>query len=98
MTRWHDTDKTDVTVHYDNAGRVTATTTPQGYWQDRFEYDDEHRVTTYFFSYRMASGRRLTTTASAGSRQSPTGKAGPPAIPMTPLTGSAVSPARMARP
>ncbi|WP_240042445.1 DUF6531 domain-containing protein, partial [Photorhabdus khanii] len=48
MTRWHDTDKTDVTIHYDNAGRVTATTTPQGYWQDRFEYDDEHRVTTYF--------------------------------------------------
>ncbi|WP_448512498.1 RHS repeat-associated core domain-containing protein [Photorhabdus laumondii] len=48
MTRWHDTDKTDVTVRYDNAGRVTATTTPQGYWQDRFEYDDEHRVTTYF--------------------------------------------------
>ncbi|WP_387555189.1 HNH/endonuclease VII fold putative polymorphic toxin [Photorhabdus sp. RM126S] len=48
MTRWHDTDKTDVTVHYDNAGRVTATATPQGYWQDRFEYDDDNNVTTYF--------------------------------------------------
>ncbi|WP_350307605.1 PAAR domain-containing protein [Photorhabdus viridis] len=48
MTRWHDTDQTDVTVHYDKAGRVTATTTPQGYWQDRFAYDDENRVTRYF--------------------------------------------------
>ncbi|RAX06370.1 hypothetical protein CKY10_23155, partial [Photorhabdus sp. HUG-39] len=48
MTRWHDTDKTDVTVHYDKAGRVTATTTPQGYWQDRFAYDDDHNITTYF--------------------------------------------------
>ncbi|NDL01402.1 PAAR domain-containing protein, partial [Photorhabdus bodei] len=48
MTRWHDTDKTDVTVRYDKASRVIATTTPQGYWQDRFEYDDDHHITTYF--------------------------------------------------
>ncbi|WP_387468336.1 DUF6531 domain-containing protein, partial [Photorhabdus sp. RM323S] len=48
MTRWHDTDQTDVTIHYDKAGRVIATATPQGYWQDRFDYDDAHRVTTYF--------------------------------------------------
>ncbi|MCT8350040.1 PAAR domain-containing protein, partial [Photorhabdus temperata] len=48
MTRWHDTDQTDVAIHYDNAGRVIATTTPQGYWQDRFDYDDENRVTRYF--------------------------------------------------
>uniref|UniRef100_UPI0036D7AD40 RHS repeat-associated core domain-containing protein n=1 Tax=Photorhabdus sp. RM322S TaxID=3342825 RepID=UPI0036D7AD40 len=48
MTRWHDTDKTDVALHYDHRGRITALTTPQGYWQDRFDYDDAHRATTYF--------------------------------------------------
>ncbi|WP_434525434.1 RHS repeat-associated core domain-containing protein [Photorhabdus asymbiotica] len=47
MTRWHDTEKTDFTLRYDTAGRVISTATPQGYWQDRFIYDDAEKVTTY---------------------------------------------------
>ncbi|MBD2801324.1 PAAR domain-containing protein [Xenorhabdus sp. M] len=47
MTRWHDTDKTDVSMGYDNRGRVLSVSTPQGYWQDRFLYDDVNKVTTY---------------------------------------------------
>ncbi|PHM64365.1 rhsA protein in rhs element [Xenorhabdus stockiae] len=47
MTRWHDTDSTDVSMEYDNRGRVVSVSTPQGYWQDRFLYDDVNKVTTY---------------------------------------------------
>ncbi|WMV72369.1 RHS repeat-associated core domain-containing protein [Xenorhabdus griffiniae] len=47
MTRWHDTDTTDVSMGYDNRGRVVSVRTPQGYWQDRFLYDDVNKVTTY---------------------------------------------------
>ncbi|CDH03400.1 RHS repeat-associated core domain-containing protein [Xenorhabdus bovienii] len=47
MTRWHDTDKTDFYIHYDERGRVISTHSSAGYWDDRFIYDDEARVTTY---------------------------------------------------
>ncbi|WP_244590745.1 RHS repeat domain-containing protein, partial [Xenorhabdus mauleonii] len=47
MTRWHDSDATDVSMGYDGRGRVVSVSTPQGYWQDRFQYDDINRVTTY---------------------------------------------------
>ncbi|CDH22392.1 RNase A-like domain-containing protein [Xenorhabdus bovienii] len=47
MTRWHDTDKTDFYIHYDERGRVVSTHSSAGYWDDRFIYDDEARVTTY---------------------------------------------------
>ncbi|REF28251.1 RHS repeat-associated protein [Xenorhabdus cabanillasii] len=47
MTRWHDTDKTDFYIHYDERGRVVSTHSSEGYWADRFIYDDEARVTTY---------------------------------------------------
>ncbi|MDC9623801.1 PAAR domain-containing protein [Xenorhabdus sp. XENO-7] len=47
MTRWYDTDTTDVSMGYDDRGRVVSVSTPQGYWQDRFLYDDVNRVTTY---------------------------------------------------
>ncbi|WP_275374626.1 RHS repeat-associated core domain-containing protein [Xenorhabdus bovienii] len=47
MTCWHDTDTTNVSMVYDNRGRVVSVSTPQGYWQDRFLYDDVSKVTTY---------------------------------------------------
>ncbi|MBD2812438.1 RHS domain-containing protein, partial [Xenorhabdus sp. Vera] len=47
MTRWHDTDKTDFYIHYDERGRVVSTHSSEGYWADRFIYDDEARVTMY---------------------------------------------------
>ncbi|SFK03792.1 DUF6531 domain-containing protein, partial [Xenorhabdus mauleonii] len=47
MTRWHDTDQTDLTITYDERGRVLSTTSPSGYWHDRFRYDDHARITTY---------------------------------------------------
>ncbi|WP_339373552.1 RHS repeat-associated core domain-containing protein [Xenorhabdus sp. KJ12.1] len=47
MTRWHDTDKTDFYIHYDDRGRVVSTDSPEGYWADRFIYNDDERVTTY---------------------------------------------------
>ncbi|WP_051861133.1 RHS repeat-associated core domain-containing protein [Xenorhabdus bovienii] len=47
MTRWHDTDQTDLTITYDGRGRVLSTTSPSGYWCDRFRYDDNARITTY---------------------------------------------------
>ncbi|MGJ0625073.1 RHS repeat-associated core domain-containing protein [Xenorhabdus bovienii] len=47
MTRWYDTDKTDFYIHYDERGRVVSTHSSAGYWDDRFIYDDEARVTTY---------------------------------------------------
>jgi RHS repeat-associated protein len=47
MTRWRDTDKTNVSYQYDVKGRVTATRAEGGYYHDRFVYDDVNRVTTY---------------------------------------------------
>ncbi|MBD2796930.1 RHS repeat protein, partial [Xenorhabdus sp. 18] len=47
MTRWHDTDQTDFYLTYDERGRVLSTTSPSGYWCDRFHYDDNARITTY---------------------------------------------------
>ncbi|PHM69409.1 glycohydrolase toxin TNT-related protein [Xenorhabdus kozodoii] len=47
MTRWHDTDQTDLSVTYDARGRVLSTASPSGYWCDRFRYDDATRTTTY---------------------------------------------------
>ncbi|WP_232370354.1 RHS repeat-associated core domain-containing protein [Xenorhabdus lircayensis] len=47
MTRWHDTDKTDFYIHYDERGRVVSTHSSESYWSDRFIYDDDARVTTY---------------------------------------------------
>ncbi|MGJ0635961.1 RHS repeat-associated core domain-containing protein [Xenorhabdus bovienii] len=47
MIRWHDTDQTDLMISYDDRGRVLSTTSPSGYWHDRFRYDDNSRITTY---------------------------------------------------
>nr|WP_275389714.1 DUF6531 domain-containing protein [Xenorhabdus bovienii] len=47
MTRWHDTDQTDVYLTYDDRGRVLTTATTSGYWCDHFHYDDQSRITTY---------------------------------------------------
>ncbi|MCC8367009.1 RHS repeat protein [Xenorhabdus sp. PB61.4] len=47
MIRWYDTDQTDVTLTYDDRGRVLTTSTTSGYWNDRFRYDDNARITTY---------------------------------------------------
>ncbi|WP_319927888.1 RHS repeat-associated core domain-containing protein [Xenorhabdus littoralis] len=47
MIRWGDNNTTDVSVDYDLRGRVVSVTTPQGYWNDRFIYDDAERSTTY---------------------------------------------------
>ncbi|MDC9590973.1 DUF6531 domain-containing protein, partial [Xenorhabdus sp. XENO-10] len=47
MIRWHDTDQTDLNLTYDEQGRVLSTTSPSGYWCDRFRYDDNARITTY---------------------------------------------------
>ncbi|WP_446326606.1 PAAR-like domain-containing protein [Citrobacter sedlakii] len=47
MTRWRDTDKTQVSYRYDGAGRVMEVSTPEGYYNDRFIYNDEEHCTTY---------------------------------------------------
>ncbi|MEQ1965456.1 DUF6531 domain-containing protein, partial [Xenorhabdus khoisanae] len=47
MIRWHDTDQTDLSLTYDEQGRVLSTTSSSGYWCDHFHYDDRARVTTY---------------------------------------------------
>lgn len=47
MVRWHDTDKTDAYILYDQLGRVLSTRTASGHYQDRFFYDDVERCTTY---------------------------------------------------
>jgi len=56
MTRWRDTDKTQVSYRYDEAGRVTEVSTPEGYYNDRFIYNDEERCTTYLDA---EGGRKL---------------------------------------
>lgn len=47
MTRWRDTDKTQVSYRYDETGRVTEVSTPEGYYNDSFIYNAEGRCTTY---------------------------------------------------
>lgn len=47
MTRWRDTDKTCVDIHYDTQGRTISTLSTEGYYDDRFIYNDEECCTTY---------------------------------------------------
>ncbi|MCP9266524.1 PAAR domain-containing protein, partial [Xenorhabdus sp. XENO-1] len=47
MTRWRSNSGSDVSIDYDPRGRVIAVSTPQGYWNAHFRYDDVERVTTY---------------------------------------------------
>ncbi|TBM32142.1 PAAR-like domain-containing protein, partial [Hafnia paralvei] len=56
MTCWRDTDKTQVSYRYDSQGRVTEVSTPEGYYDDRFIYNDEARCTTYLDA---EGGRKL---------------------------------------
>lgn len=47
MTRWRDTDKTCVDIRYDALGRAISTLSTEGYYDDRFIYQDEESCTTY---------------------------------------------------
>lgn len=47
MTRWRDTDKTCVDICYDAQGRAISTLSTEGYYDDRFIYQDEASCTTY---------------------------------------------------
>jgi RHS repeat-associated protein len=47
MTRWRDTDKTCVDICYDAQGRAISTLSTEGYYDDRFIYQDEESCTTY---------------------------------------------------
>lgn len=47
MVFWRDEDGTQVTLCYDAQGRVTETRTPEGYYNDRFIYNDAERQNTY---------------------------------------------------
>lgn len=47
MTRWRDTDKTCVDIRYDGQGRAVSTRSTEGYYDDRFIYNDEEHCTTY---------------------------------------------------
>ncbi|WP_228286848.1 DUF6531 domain-containing protein, partial [Hafnia paralvei] len=47
MTRWRDTDKTCVDIDYDPQGRAISTRSTEGYYDDRFIYNDAERCTTY---------------------------------------------------
>ncbi len=47
MTLWRDTDKTQVRYRYDAADRVTEVSTPEGYYNDHFVYNDEELCTIY---------------------------------------------------
>ncbi|MCR3681245.1 PAAR-like domain-containing protein [Citrobacter freundii] len=47
MTLWRDTDKTQVSYRYDEGGRVTHVSTPEGYYNDRFIYNDNEKCTLY---------------------------------------------------
>jgi RHS repeat-associated protein len=47
MTRWRDTDKTCVDIAYDTRGRAVSTRSTEGYYDDRFIYNDDERCTTY---------------------------------------------------
>ncbi|MDN8602184.1 DUF4150 domain-containing protein, partial [Citrobacter sp. S2-9] len=47
MVFWQDADGTQVDLAYDAQGRVTQTKTPEGYYNDRFIYNDAERQNTY---------------------------------------------------
>lgn len=47
MLHWWDADGTQVDLFYDAQGRVTETRTPEGYFNDRFTYDDAERKSRY---------------------------------------------------
>ncbi|HAT7515580.1 TPA: DUF4150 domain-containing protein [Kluyvera ascorbata] len=47
MTRWKDTARTCVDIHYDSQGRAISTLSTEGYYDDHFVYNDEEHCTTY---------------------------------------------------
>ncbi|WP_270958970.1 RHS repeat-associated core domain-containing protein [Burkholderia pseudomallei] len=47
LNHWRDSGATQVALRYDERGRVIATRTNTALYDDRFEYDDEARLTTY---------------------------------------------------
>lgn len=44
MTRWRDTDKTCVDIRYDPQGRAVSTLSTEGYFDDRFIYNDDENA------------------------------------------------------
>lgn len=48
LNHWHDSGATTVDLEYDAAGRVIATRTPDGMYNDRFVYYPEEKKTEYF--------------------------------------------------
>ncbi|ENA0608834.1 DUF4150 domain-containing protein [Enterobacter bugandensis] len=47
MAQWRDTSKTCVEIGYDVKGRAVSTRSTEGYYNDRFIYDDEQHSTVY---------------------------------------------------
>lgn len=47
LNHWRDSGATEVALRYDERARVIATRTNTALYDDRFEYDDEQRRTTY---------------------------------------------------
>ncbi|EKT7568166.1 Rhs family protein [Salmonella enterica subsp. salamae] len=47
MVFWRDEEGMQVALCYDAQGRVTETETPEGYYNDRFIYNDAERQNTY---------------------------------------------------
>jgi RHS repeat-associated protein len=48
LNHWHDSGATKVDLEYDSEGRVIATRTPDGMYNDRFVYFPEEKKTQYF--------------------------------------------------
>lgn len=48
LNHWHDSGATTVDLDYDSQGRVIATRTPDGMYNDRFVYCPEEKKTEYF--------------------------------------------------
>ena len=48
LNHWHDSGATSVDLEYDDAGRVIATRTPDGMYNDRFVYFPEEKKTQYY--------------------------------------------------
>lgn len=48
LDHWHDSGATTVDLDYDSQGRVIATRTPDGMYNDRFVYYPEEKKTEYF--------------------------------------------------
>ena len=47
INHWHDSGKTSVDIEYDREGKVIATRTPEGLYNDRFVYFPEEKKTEY---------------------------------------------------